>query len=138
MPPLKLLFKLPQPAVVIFEYLSEMPKFVYVHPVITQMEPLGNNCYRVHETLRWCGVPISFTYPVHVEHNKAAGRITMQATVLKLIHINLQFSIRTESGLTVVEETVTIKTRFPIQRMMKNIFRTQHTLLFKNLEALQH
>ena len=120
----------------IFDYLTDMDKFAKVHPVITKIDRLGDNRYLVHETLRLGFIPYSFTYPVTIENNVANKTVTIKATVMKMTHIEMHFSIRREGEHSVVDESITFRSVLPIKAVMEKIFREQHTLLFQNMDRV--
>jgi carbon monoxide dehydrogenase subunit G len=127
-------FKVYKPINVIFSYLTDMQKFVSVHPIITKMDDLGNNHYRVYETLKIGFIPISFTYSAKIDSNFEDKTVIIQATVMKFTKINMTFSLKTKAGFSEIEEIIQFTSPFPIKNIMQNIFRKQHTQLFKNIE----
>ena len=131
---MKLSFRLTKTADFVFDYLTDMQKFVSVHPVISQIDHIANNSYLVHETLKLGFVPFSFTYPVVIEKNDIDNVVKMRATVMKLTEIEMEFVLKTDGDFTVVEEEIQFKSILPVKSIMKSIFRKQHTQLFKNIE----
>ncbi len=131
-----LTYKINKPASFIFNYLTDMQKFVSVHPVISKMEPLGNNTYRVYETLKMMGfIPIPFIYRASIEGNDKDQRIVMRATIMKLTKIEINFIIKSEGEGSIVEENIHFASLFPIKMLLRKIFEKQHNLLFKNIET---
>ena len=133
---MELKFKMNKPVGFIFDYLTDMQKFVFVHPVISQIDALENNNYLVHETLKFGFIPFSFTYPVNIESNYENKKIIIRATVMRLTKIEMAFEIRNEGDISIVEENIRFKSYLPVKSMMQRIFREQHTQLFKNIEQL--
>jgi carbon monoxide dehydrogenase subunit G len=127
-------FRLKKTTDFIFDYLTDMQKYVSVHPVISQIDNLGNESYLVHETLKLGIIPFSFTYPVTIQKNHITKRIIIRATVMKLTKIEMTFVLKSEKDYTLVEESIIFKSSLPIKSLMQNIFRKQHTQLFKNIE----
>ena len=119
----------------ILDYLSTAQKFVAVHPIISKMEDLGNNFFLVHETLRLGPLPISFTYKVRIEKNEQAKTVFMKARVFGITNIHMQFNITQQAEGTTIEERIEFKTLFFLKPILKSIFKTQHKLLFQNIEA---
>lgn len=111
-----------------------MQKFVSVHPVISQINKTGNNSYLVHETLKFCFIPFSFTYPVTVEKNALNKMVLIRATVFKLTNIEMKFVLKAENHHTIIEEEINFRSPLPIKFIMQSIFRKQHNQLFKNIE----
>ena len=131
---MKLNFIINKPINEVFNYLTDMQKFVSVHPVITKIDNLGNNQYIAHETLKIGFIPISFTYPFNVDKNVSGQTIDMYATVMKVIQISIEFKLISKNGSTTVDETIQFKTFLPIKLVLSKIFRSQHEELFKNIE----
>lgn len=120
----------------VFEQLTDMQKFAAVHPVITKIDQNTNGHYLVHETLRFAFIPFSFSYPASVEQRFADKTVWMRATVFKLTKIEMRFRLTAEQNFTRIEEEIQFKSPFPIQFLLKKVFREQHEKLFKNIEAL--
>lgn len=127
-------FTLAQPADVVFDHLTDPHKFVSVHPVISRMEPLGTNRYRVYETLRLGGLPFSFTYRAAISADEAAKTVRIDASVFGLTRIDMHFRVVEQDGKTVVEEDVTFQSVLPVKPLMEKVFRQQHRRLFQNIE----
>lgn len=125
--------KIGKPPAVVFDYLTDMCKFVSIHPVICKMDRLNENDYLVHETLKVGPIPISFTYPAAVFGSHDQRSVTMRATVMKIMQIEMEFSIREIPTGTLVEEVVVFSSMLPVEFIMRRIFRNQHTVLFENL-----
>lgn len=120
----------------IFDSLTDMDKFASIHPVITKIEKMGENKFLVHETLNLGFLPFSFTYPVTIESDVANKTVSIKATVMKMTHIEMNFSIRQEGDISIVEEIITFKSILPVKTFMEKIFREQHTLLFQNMDRV--
>jgi carbon monoxide dehydrogenase subunit G len=133
---MKLSFKIKKSSDLIFNYLTDMQKFVSVHPVITRIEPTGNETYLVYETLKLGFIPISFTYPVVIVSWPKDNLVIMHATVMKLTKIEMTFILKMESNFTIIEENIKFKSPLPIKSIMKSIFNKQHGQLFQNIESL--
>ena len=131
---MELSYKLKKTPDLIFDYLTDMQKFVSVHPVIFQIDRIGNNSYLVHETLKFGFIPFSFTYPVTIEKHEVDKIVIIRATVMKLTKIEMKFVLKTEKDFTVVTENIQFKSLLPVKFIMQSIFRKQHSQLFKNIE----
>ncbi len=118
----------------VFGYLTDMQKYVSVHPVIFQIDKTGNGSYLVHETLKFLFIPFSFTYPVTIESSDLNKTVVMRATVFKLTKIEMQFVLKAENDYTIIEENILFKSPLPVKFIMEGIFRKQHHQLFKNIE----
>jgi len=117
-----------------FDYLTDMQKFVSVHPVIFQIDPIGYDSYMVHETLKFGFIPFSFTYPVTIEKNIVDKKVIILATVFKITKIEMKFNLKADHDFTIIEEEINFKSPLPIKFVMEGIFKTQHKQLFKNIE----
>ncbi len=131
-----LTYTLNKPAAFIFDYLTDMDKFVSIHPMITRIDSLGDSRYLVHETMKLGFIPYSFTYPVSIAGDAREHKVTIRATVMKMTHILMEYAIRQEGGQAIVEETITFKTLLPIKKVLEKLFREQHELLFRNMNTV--
>ncbi len=131
---MQLSFRLKKKPEFIFDYLTDMQKFVSIHPVIFQIDKISENNYLVHETLKFMFIPFSFTYPIIIEKNIIDKVIIMHATVFKLTKIEIKFSLKQDNDYTIVGENIQFKSFLPILFMLKSIFKKHHNQLFKNLE----
>ncbi len=131
---MKLSFKVHKNIDLVFDYLTNMQKFVSVHPVIYKMEHIANHKYLVYETLRMGFIPFSFTYPVTIEKSHSDFSITMSARVFRITNIEMKFVLTAENDYTIVEEEIKFKSLLPVKYMMEAIFKKQHAQLFKNIE----
>lgn len=130
---LNLAFKVKKPLDTVFEYLTDMDKFVSIHPVIDKIEPLSNNNFLVHETLKFGFIPVSFRYQFFLNMNLLEKTVEMNATVMKFTKIKMVFVLKSEGHSTKVTETILFKSIFPIKWIMIKIFKKQHTMLFANM-----
>jgi carbon monoxide dehydrogenase subunit G len=133
---LQLKYSINQPAKTVFLYLTDMEKFASIHPIISKIDRLENNRYKVFETLKFWFFKFSFTYPVTVTSNQSKNCVVIKATVFKLTNIELSFDISTQKEYTEINEIVTIKTILPIKSIVYKIFEKQHQQLFENLEKV--
>lgn len=118
----------------IFEYLTDMQKFVTVHPVISKIDKTGNNTYLVYETLKFGFIPFPFNYPVAIEADSSQMKVKMKATVFKLTKIEMMFEITASGSGSLVNEEISFRSYLPVKFMMRRIFKKQHEQLFKNIE----
>lgn len=130
---MKLNFEIPKSTFFVFNCLSDMQKYAQVHPVIDKISSLGSGRYTVYETLKFAFIPISFTYPVHIEPDVTTMSVHMRATVMHLVKINMYFVLNQHKGICKVEETIEFDSILPISFLMKKIFKKQHTQLFLNI-----
>lgn len=99
---MKLSFRIHNKSDIIFEYLTDMQKFVSVHPVIFKIENSSNNNYLVHETLKFGFIPFSFTYPVNIEKN--AREKTDKVRHQKNRYIYISYDAASEIQITFAKE----------------------------------
>ncbi len=131
---MELSFRLKKTADFIFDYLTNVQKFVSVHPVIFQIDKTGNDRYLVYEKLKFGFIPFSFTYPATIEKNNIDKIVIIRATVMKVTKIVIKFVLITENDKTIIEENIKFKSPLPVKFIMQRIFRKQHCQLFKNIE----
>jgi len=134
---MKLSFKILKNIDLVYEYLTDMKKFVSVHPVISQINNISDESYIVHETLKFGPIPFSFSYPVTIEKDAAKKKIIIRAKVYKMTKIEMQFVLKSENNYTIIEEEIEFKSLLPIESLMQRIFKEQHMQLFKNIEAVK-
>jgi hypothetical protein len=123
---------------VVASFFSDMNRFVAVHPVITKMKPLEKNKFLVYETLKAGLLSFSFTYPALVKADTENKIFTMQATVMKLAHISMVFTISKDNSGSLIKEEIKFRSWLPVKNIMCRIFTKQHALLFKNIESSQN
>ena len=128
-------FTLDKPPDIVFDYLSDMQKFVSVHPVIHRITPLHDGRYRVYEKLKMGFIPYSFTYFATLESDREAGQVRIVATVQRITRIEMEFFIHEKEGVTQVEEHITIRSLLPVHGLLRKVFREQHPILFRNIES---
>ena len=131
---MKLSFKIHKNIGLVFDYLTDMQKFVSVHPVISKIENTSDKSYLVHETLKFGFIPFSFTYPVTIENSISDKTVVIRATVFKLTKIEMKFVLKADNGHTIIDEEIQFKSPLPVKFIMESIFRKQHDQLFKNIE----
>ncbi len=130
---MKLEHKIKQSPLIVFEYLTDMQRFVSIHPVIYKIERLKDNSYKVFETLKLAGISFSFTYKATVE-SIPQTKIIIKATVMKITKIEMMFNIRQDNDHTIIDEEIFFDSPLPVKPIMQKIFKEQHTVLFKNME----
>ena len=133
---MNLIHKINKPLNLVFSYLTDMQKFVTVHPVITKIISCSSQEYLVYETMQMGFIPISFRYPVLVVQNSTDNTVNMKAIVMKLATIEMNFKLISENDFTVVQETINLQSILPIRRITENIFRKQHNQLFENIRKV--
>ena len=131
---MNLSFRIAKNIDITFDYLTDIQKFVSVHPVIFQIDNKGHENYLVHEKLKFGFIPFSFTYPVIIEKSIADKKITIRAIVFKITKVEMKFDLKAENGFTIIDEEINFKSLLPIKFIMESIFKTQHQQLSKNIE----
>jgi hypothetical protein len=126
--------KIKKPTNFVFDHLTDMQKFVSVHPIIYKMDDLSNGNYKVYEKL---GL-VSFTYSANVNGDPQNKIVNIKAVVMKMTHIEMIFKLKSAGDHTLIEETVNFRSPLPIKTLMQNIFRKQHKQLFFNIENSNH
>ena len=118
----------------IFDYLTNMSKFIAAHPVIYKMEYLGENKYKVFEALKLGFIPYSFTYSATIEIFYESKQVVMTAVFMKVNTIEMVFDIKEVEDFAIIKEVITFKTKLPIKSILGQVFKKQHAQLFKNIE----
>lgn len=131
---MKLKFKVNVPESNAFECLSDMQKFCKINPVIHKIKWLKDQDYLIYETLKLGPLPFPFVYPFNIQINTNLKCVDMRATVMKLIKINLKFEISTIFNITNIDETIEVRAFFPLKWLIQRILKTQHSIMFQNLE----
>ena len=131
---MKISFRIKKDIDSVIDYLTDMQKFVSVHPVISQIDNSVNGTYLVHEALKLGFIPISFTYPVIIEKSNTDKTVSISATVFKLTRIKMKFVLKADGEHTFIEEEINFKSPLPVKFLMQSIFKKQHNQLFKNIE----
>ena len=131
---MKLSIRIHKKSDLIFDYLTDMQKFVSVHPVISKIDNTSDKNYLVHETLKFGFIPLSFTYPVPFEKNAIDKTVIIRATVFKLTKIEMKFVLKADNDYTIIDEEIKFKSPLPVKFIMESIFKKQHDQLFKNIE----
>jgi carbon monoxide dehydrogenase subunit G len=131
---MELSFKIHKHIDFVFDHLTDMEKFVSVHPVISKIEKTLNKSYLVHETLKFGFIPFSFTYTVTIEKSILDKIVVIRATVFKLTKIEMKFVLKTDNNFTIIDEEIMFKSPLPVKFIMESIFKKQHDQLFKNIE----
>lgn len=119
----------------VLHYLTDMQKFVGVHPFLERVELLGGNNYRVFEKQTLLGVlPFHFSYPIILENSISNKSVTITAEVFTLVKIKMIFLLSESEGVTTVKETIDFNSLFPVSFLLESLFRKSHTRLFQNIE----
>ena len=131
---MKLEFTVNKPLPHVFEYLTDMKKFVSVHPIIYQMDDLGESNYLVHEKLKLLYIPCTFRYKANVKGHAKGDHVRISAVVMGMVNIEMNFFLQEQADTTVVSEEVNFRSLLPVKPVMKKIFREQHRELFNNID----
>ncbi|MBA3665830.1 MAG: hypothetical protein H0W61_16735 [Bacteroidetes bacterium] len=130
---MKLEFTVNKPLPYVFEYLTDMEKFVSVHPIIDKMDALGENNYVVYEKLKLLSIPCTFKYKALITGSVNGDHVNIQAVVMRMIEIEMNFHLKTNGDMTQITEEVSFRTVLPVKPIMQKIFREQHLQLFNNI-----
>ncbi len=133
-----LVFRINQAQAIVYEYLTDAQKFVKVHPVIYKAEKISEQKYVMYERLGIGILSCPFSYPVEILSHAAEQTIEMKAVVMKIVAIEIKFSLTTEGNYTIVNEEVTFKSWLPIAGIMGIIFKKYHRQLFENIAQIQN
>lgn len=131
---MRLSFRIHKDLDFVYDYLTDMQKFVLVHPVISKIDITSDNSYLVHETLKLGFIPFSFTYPVTIEQSISDKSVVIRAIVVKLTKIEMKFRLKSDINHTIIDEEIQFKTFLPVKFIMNSVFKKQHEKLFSNIE----
>jgi len=132
---LLLSFELNKPPQEAMTFYTNPEKFVKTHPVITKLEHLKHQTYRVHETLGWGPLSYSFRYTATIEAFPEQGRVHINAVVMKLVRIKLLIFLAPGAQGTSLREEITFGAIWPVTGILKRVFRKQHVQWFKNMNT---
>lgn len=132
---MELSFEVKKPLEVVLHALTDPSAFVRVHPVITKMDALDNNRFRVHETVNLLGfIRYSFCYYATVTQHRPENVVKISASVMKVTKIDMCFRLSEKYGATQVDETITWRSPLPVGLVLKRLFAETHAELFRNIE----
>lgn len=117
----------------VFDYLTDMQKYVSVHPVIFRIDQTGDDSFLIHERLKLGFIPFSFSYPATVK-KLSADTVHMRATVFRFTKIEMKFVLKSNTGVTTINEEIDFHSPLPVKFILQRIFRKQHAQLFRNIE----
>ena len=121
----------------VVEHLAMPHLFASVHPLIEHMEPLPSGRVRAQERMMigpW-RTPLRFGYIATIETDPTERTVRMSAAVMGLAHLHFTFRVEPEGSSSLVRERAEVRSLLPIQRLMHGIIRTQHAILFANIES---
>lgn len=130
---MELEFNVALPPQLVFEYLTDMQKFASVHPIIQKIEAQPDGSYKVFERINVGFLPYAFTYKAVVEAKPETLQVVINATVMGITHIQMNFDLHGSGSSTVVNEHISFRSPLPIKSVLSKVFREQHTLLFQNM-----
>ncbi len=128
----KFTFKIFTDIAIIKQHLTDVDKFVSVHPLIYKMTDLGHGKYKVHEKIKIGFIHYRFTYKATISQRD--NIVNIDASIMGLTKLSMQFMLQKEDEGTLVHETLSIKSVLPIKDFMKKLIQEQHQVLFKNIE----
>ena len=126
--------KINKPVNVVFDNLSNMDKFVKVHPIIYKIDKTAENYYLIHEKLKFLFIPVRFKYTTLLSSNEKNKTIQFNAKIYNVLKIEMTIELFEAGTQTQLRETVKFKTVLPITWVLKSIFKKQHHQLFLNIE----
>lgn len=125
-------YTLNTPIAHVFECLSDMQKFCDAHPVIFKVDSLGNNQYKFYEKIAF----VTFSYAVSIEKTEPLTYVAMYSKVQPGVYLNLYFRLKTEGGITYVEEQVDVKAPIIIKQVFERILANAHKKMFAKIGSL--
>lgn len=113
------------------QYLTDVEKFVTVHPLIYKMTDLGENNYKVFEKIKMGILFYRFSYKANITHDNNSVKIN--ASVMGLTKLTMLFNFLNEGNKTIIKEELTIQSILPIKKFMTNLISKQHQEMFKKI-----
>ena len=110
------IFKVKEDIITIKQRLTNVEKFVNVHPLIYKMTDSGGNKYKVFEKIKTGVIPDRFTYKASITDEKDAVNIV--ATVTGMTTISMFFTFQEEDKIAVIYERLIIKSPLPIKNYL--------------------
>lgn len=134
---MELEFKVNKGIDLVFNYLTEIDKFVSVHPVIYKAIEAKPFTFQIYECIELGVIPYRFNYPASISFDKSQNTVVMKAKVSGLVFIDIYFQLSESNGATIVKEIVTFRSILPAKSIMKKVFRKQHSQLFANIDQIE-
>lgn len=116
------------------QYLTDIEKFVNVHPLIYKMKDLGGNEYKVYERVKIGFVIYNFTYKAFIILDIDSVKIV--AKVKRITKISMLFNFQEEGENTVITERLTVNSPLPIKNYMNRLIEKQHRVMFHNIDLI--
>jgi carbon monoxide dehydrogenase subunit G len=129
---IELTFKVSKDISTITQHLTDVEKFVSVHPLIYKMTDLGENTYKVFEKIKMGIIPYRFTYRATITHDH--NSVKMNASVMGLTKLSMHFTFQREGNVTIINERLTVQSVLPIKNFMVKLISKQHQEMFKNID----
>ncbi len=117
-----------------YPFLSDMQRFVEVHPVVYKIDKLKESEYLFYEKIKFGFIPYAFKYKVSLKKRIPDQFVEMESQVQKGVHLTLKFSFKSSGGFTQVEEEVVINSNFLVKIIFQTIITKAHKKLFQNIE----
>ncbi|MCD6066587.1 MAG: hypothetical protein K0S33_1413 [Bacteroidetes bacterium] len=130
-------YKIEKPIEQVYPYLSDMQKFMEVHPVIYKVDHLSGQEYLFYETLKVLFIPVSFSYKVSLTKTVENKQVVIYSRVQPGVYLDLIFDIEQDGTGTHVRETIKIKALPGIKQLFTSIIRKAHLRFFENLKAIK-
>jgi len=120
-------FKVRKDVITIKQYLTNIEKFVNVHPLIYKMTALGENKHKVFEKVMIGVMLYNFTYKAFITHDKDSVKIV--ATIMGITTISMLFTFKEEDNITTTNERLTVNSPLPIKNYMYKLIEKQHRIM---------
>ena len=127
-------YELNKPIEQVYGYLSDMHKYIKVHPIIYKIEEISKDKYLIFERLKLGIFSLSINYPAKIACDFNSKKIKMTALVMKIIEIEIFFELNNIESKTKIKESITFKSFLPIAFLLGPIFKKQHQILFNTIE----
>ena len=124
---------IPRPVDEVYPYLSDIERFVSMHPVIYKCEHKGGTDHVLYERLRVLGIGISFSYPVCIQESIPNERVVMFSEFIKGVNLRLVFDLTCNGETTTIKETILFKGPFFVRPMFMRLLARMHSEMMTNI-----
>jgi carbon monoxide dehydrogenase subunit G len=131
---MQLEFFLDQSPDVILRCLTQREHFVKTHPLIVDLQAVGEAEFRIKERMLYSVYPLYFTYNATIVSRDQNKQVWMNALIFGLINLSMKFQIVPEVKGTRVIENIEIKGFFLFRWVLSKVLRSQHQLWMQSIE----
>ena len=123
-----------------FKIITNPISYPEIHPLITKVDKIDENCFECHETTTIFGIPYSFKYLVYLSQ-PCSNLVVMTSEVQKGVWMKLSFSIQYLQNQQFLCEEIEISGPYLVQKILSKKLKKAHYKMFYNLKRklyMQH